>query len=208
MDKPALRRAILSRRAALPPQVRERIAATAAEVLLPRVDGPVAAYLSVGTEPGTGRLLESLAGRDVLLPVLLPDGDLDWSLAGNGLQSGPYGLLEPGGPRLGREAIASCTMIVVPALAVDRAGNRLGRGGGSYDRALARTSAEVIALLHDGEAVAELPAEQHDRPVGAFVTPHRGLVTIGAPPADVPPGTPTRGTRSPLDHRTTNGGAP
>jgi 5-formyltetrahydrofolate cyclo-ligase len=186
VDKPALRRAILSRRAALPPEVRDRIAATAVEVLLPRSDGPVAAYLSVGTEPGTGRLLEALADQEVLLPVLLPDGDLDWSRAGNGFEPGPYGLLEPVGPRLGRDAIAACALIVVPALSVDQAGNRLGRGGGSYDRALARTSAEVVALLHDGEAVPALPAEPHDRPVSAFVTPHRGLVTVGTPPADRP----------------------
>jgi len=180
VDKPALRRALLSRRAALPALERERIAATAVEVLLPRVHGPVAAYLSVGTEPGTGPLLEALAGHDVLLPVLLPDGDLDWSRAGNGVAPGPHGLLEPCGPRLGRDAIGSCVLVVVPALAVDRAGYRLGRGGGSYDRVLARTRAEVVALLHDGEAVTALPVEPHDRPVTAFLTPGRGLVQARA----------------------------
>ena len=184
MDKPALRRAILSRRAALPPHERDRIGATAVDVLLPRVHGPVAAYLSVGTEPGTGPLLEELAGHDVLLPVLLPDGDLDWSRAGEGVAPGPHGLLEPSGPRLGRDAVGRCTLVVVPALAVDRAGHRLGRGGGSYDRALSRTCAEVIALLHDGEAVPALPVEPHDRPVSAFVTPSRGLVAVRTAPAD------------------------
>jgi 5-formyltetrahydrofolate cyclo-ligase len=182
--KPALRRAILSRRAALPPHERDRIAATAVEVLLPRVDGAVAAYLSVGTEPGTGPLLEALAGHEVLLPVLLPDGDLDWSRAGHGVAPGQHGLLEPSGPRLGRDAVRDCTLVVVPALAVDRAGHRLGRGGGSYDRALARTSAQVVALLHDGEVVTALPVEPHDRPVSAFVTPGRGLVAVGTAPAD------------------------
>ena len=178
MDKPTLRRAILSRRAALPPHERERIAATAVEVLLPRLDGPVAAYLSVGTEPGTGPLLEALAGSEVLLPVLLPDGDLDWALAGSGVAPGPHGLLEPCGPRLGPDAVGACTLVVVPALSVDRSGARLGRGGGSYDRALARTRGEVVALLHDGEAVRALPTEPHDRPVSAFVTPSRGLVQV------------------------------
>jgi 5-formyltetrahydrofolate cyclo-ligase len=128
VDKAALRRAILSRRAALPPHSRERIAATAVEVLLPRVTGPVAAYLSVGTEPGTDALIEALAEYDVLLPVLLPDGDLDWCRAGDGVAPGPHGLLEPRGPRLGRDAISDCTTVVVPALAVDRHGNRLGPG--------------------------------------------------------------------------------
>jgi 5-formyltetrahydrofolate cyclo-ligase len=193
VDKAGLRRAILSRRAALPPHERERIAATAVEVLLPRLDGPVAAYLSIGTEPGTGPLLEALAGHEVLLPVLLPDGDLDWSRAGDGVAPGPHGLLEPCGPRLGRDAVRRCTMVVVPALAVDRAGHRLGRGGGSYDRALARTSALVVALLHDGEAVTALPVEPHDRPVSAFVMPSRGLAEVGTPAAGGRPPEPTGG---------------
>jgi len=172
VGKPALRRAVLSRRAV--------------EVLLPHLVGPVAAYLSIGTEPGTGPLLAALEGQDVLLPVLLPDGDLDWALAGDGLAAGPHGLLEPCGPRLGRDAVGGCTTVVVPALAVDRAGNRLGRGGGSYDRALARTTGWVVALLHDGESVTALPVEEHDRPVASFVTPGRGLVhlTGGAERAD------------------------
>ena len=180
VDKPSLRRALLSRRAALPPQERDLVAAAAVELLLPRLVGPVAAYLSVGTEPGTGPLLAALAGQEVLLPVLLPDGDLDWGRAGEGVATGPQGLLEPCGPRLGRDAVRHCGTVVVPALAVDRAGTRLGRGGGSYDRALARTTGWVVALLHDGEAVLTLPAEPHDRPVSAFLTPGKGLVEVGS----------------------------
>jgi 5-formyltetrahydrofolate cyclo-ligase len=179
-DKAALRRAVLSRRAALPPDERELAEQAAVDALLPLASGPVAAYLSVGTEPGTAALLAALAARsiEVLLPVVLPDQDLDWALAGTGLAPGPQGLQEPQGERLGRDAIARCALVVVPALAVDREGNRLGRGGGSYDRALARTAGRVVALLHDGEAVAELPVEPHDRPVHALVTPRRGLVPL------------------------------
>ncbi|TAL26048.1 MAG: 5-formyltetrahydrofolate cyclo-ligase [Frankiales bacterium] len=183
-DKPALRRAVLSRRAALGEEQRARAAAAALDALLPLVEGTpggtVAAYLAVGTEPGTAGLLAALADRHVrvLLPVLLPDHDLDWASAADGVQPGPYGLLEPAGPRLGRDAVADCSLIVVPALAVDRAGHRLGRGGGSYDRALPRTHGLVVALLHDGESVVELPAEPHDAPVDALVTPSRGLVRL------------------------------
>lgn len=178
VDKAALRRAVLSRRAALPPDERARIGRTAVEVLLPHVRGPVAAYLSVGSEPGTTELLAALAGHDVLLPVLLPDDDLDWARADEGVAPGRYGLLQPCGRRLGRDAVADCSLVVVPALSVDRAGNRLGRGGGSYDRALGRTTGQVVALLHDGEAVSALPAQEHDRPVDAYVTPSRGLVRL------------------------------
>lgn len=183
-DKPALRRAVLSRRAALPPDDRDRAARAARDVLLPLARGPVAAYLSVGTEPGTAELLAALAQRsvEVLLPVLLPDGDLDWAHAGDGVAPGPHGLLEPAGPRLGRDAVSSCGLVVVPALAVDRCGNRLGRGGGSYDRVLPRTSGLVVALLHDGESVGELPAEPHDVAVDAVVVPAHGLVRLREAP--------------------------
>ena len=179
-DKPALRRAVLSRRAALPPDDRDQAARAARDALLPLADGPVAAYLSVGTEPGTAPLLAALAEAsvEVLLPVLLPDGDLDWARGGDGVAPGPHGLLEPAGPRLGRDAVRRCSLVVVPALAVDRTGTRLGRGGGSYDRVLPRASGLVVALLHDGEVVNELPAEPHDVPVGAVVTPAHGLVRL------------------------------
>jgi 5-formyltetrahydrofolate cyclo-ligase len=73
-------------------------------------------------------------------------------------------------------------MVVVPAVAVDARGVRLGRGGGSYDRALARVAPDtlVVALLHDGEVVEELPYEPHDRRVDAVITPSGGLVMLPA----------------------------
>jgi 5-formyltetrahydrofolate cyclo-ligase len=80
-------------------------------------------------------------------------------------------------------------VLFVPALAVDRRGNRLGRGGGSYDRALSRVPrrALVVALLYDGELVDELPTEPHDRPVNAVVTPGGGLVRITGSGVSTPP---------------------
>ncbi len=137
----------------------------------------VAAYVSVGQEPGTGPLLELLAeaGKRVILPVLLPDDDLDWAVYTGpaGLVSAGRGLLEPAGPRLGPDAVTTADVVLVPALAVDRSGMRLGRGGGSYDRALGRVPVGtfVCALLYDGEVLDEVPRDAHDRPVTAVVTP-------------------------------------
>jgi 5-formyltetrahydrofolate cyclo-ligase len=113
----------------------------------------------------------------VLLPVLLPDGDLDWAVFAGALAAGPRGLLQPPGPRLGVDAVRNAALVVVPALAVDRSGMRLGRGGGSYDRVLARLAVDVVtvALLNDGELLDAVPAEAHDRPVRAVITPSGGL---------------------------------
>ncbi|MEW2580451.1 5-formyltetrahydrofolate cyclo-ligase [Streptomyces syringium] len=140
----------------------------------------VAAYVSVGREPGTRALLEALRARGVrvLLPVLLSDNDLDWGLyRGPGhLVRASRGLLEPDGERLGPDAVTGADTVLLPGLAVDGRGMRLGRGGGSYDRVLARleragaTPARVV-LLYDDEVVTRVPEEPHDHPVHAVVTP-------------------------------------
>jgi 5-formyltetrahydrofolate cyclo-ligase len=139
----------------------------------------VAAYVSVGREPGTGALLDALvvAGKRVILPLLQPDNDLDWAAySGAGaLVSAGRGLLEPTGPRLGADAIGTADVVLVPGLAVDHTGRRLGRGGGSYDRALGRvpTGSFVCAVLNDDEVLDQVPAAPHDRRVTAAVTERR-----------------------------------
>jgi len=137
----------------------------------------VAAYVSVGSEPGTGALLRELAaaGKRVVLPVLMPDGDLDWGVytGDESLVSAPMGLLEPAGPRLGVDAVATADVVLVPGLAVSATGDRLGRGGGSYDRALSRVPVGTFTcvLLHDEEVGLDVPVEPHDRRVTAAATP-------------------------------------
>ncbi len=132
----------------------------------------VASYVPLPGEPG-------LAPRPGwLLPVLLPNGDLDWAVHDGRLRSGRSGLQEPAGARLGVDALTDCDLVIVPALLVDRCGSRLGRGGGSYDRALPRTSGLRLALLHDGELVEQVPVEPHDVQVHAAATPSLGVVRL------------------------------
>ncbi|OIJ67594.1 5-formyltetrahydrofolate cyclo-ligase [Streptomyces mangrovisoli] len=153
---------------------------------LPELAGArtVAAYVSVGTEPGTLALLDALRARGarVLLPALLPDNDLDWgAYTGEGSlarvrHAGRMELLEPAGERLGPDAVTTADAVLLPGLAVDARGMRLGRGGGSYDRVLARLESagarpSLVVLLYDTEVVEHVPEEAHDRPVHAVVTP-------------------------------------
>ncbi|MGW7088684.1 5-formyltetrahydrofolate cyclo-ligase [Streptomyces sp. NPDC054871] len=153
---------------------------------LPELAGArtVAAYVSVGSEPGTRALLDALHARGtrVLLPVLLDDNDLDWAAyEGEGSLArvqhpGKIQLLEPSGARLGPDAVLAADVVLLPGLAVDARGMRLGRGGGSYDRVLARlgragADPALVVLLYDTEVVAHVPQEAHDKPVHAVVTP-------------------------------------
>ena len=118
----------------------------------------------------------------MILPVLLPDLDLDWAIydGPDSLVPAGRGLLEPVGPRLGVDAVATADVVMVPGLAVSADGHRLGRGGGSYDRALARVPVGTFTcvLLHDGELGLDVPVEPHDRTVTAAVTPASGVVTL------------------------------
>jgi 5-formyltetrahydrofolate cyclo-ligase len=137
----------------------------------------VAAYVSVGREPGTGPLIDGLraAGKRVVVPVLLGDNDLDWAeyTGPDDLVSGGRGTLQPASRRLGPDSIGTADVVLTPGLAVSAEGHRLGRGGGSYDRALGRVPVGTFTctLLYDGEWPLEVPVDPHDRPVTAVATP-------------------------------------
>lgn len=150
----------------------------------------VTAYVSMPNEPATGPLRAALraAGVHVLLPVVLPDGLLDWAEDTGHLRpaNGPGGD-EPIGPRLGPDAIGAVDVVLLPALAVDTLGRRLGQGAGYYDRALPKAApgAPVIAVVNVTEvldaAVEPVPTERHDRPVDAVLTP-RGCLRLDPAP--------------------------
>ncbi len=179
-----LRRRLAAARREVPAAVREREAAALAAVPLPGPPGTVCAYWPVGFEPGSPELLGGLVRRGcrVLLPVVDSSGPLEWAeyTGAGSLQRGPLGLLQPIGPLLGRAAIATAVLVLVPALAVDRTGVRLGRGGGHYDRTLplATPGIPLVAIVRDDELLAALPAQPHDVPVTAALTPRQGLIPL------------------------------
>lgn len=150
---------------------------------------PVAVYVSLPSEPGTGSLRGALRrrGHPVLLPVLRPDRDLDWVRDDGRTVPDP---LRPDGERLGVAAPAECGLLLLPALAVDADGTRLGQGGGSYDRVLARLVARdrrplLLAIVHDEEVLppAALPREAHDVDVDGWLTPSGARLRPVAPTA-------------------------
>jgi 5-formyltetrahydrofolate cyclo-ligase len=119
----------------------------------------VCAYVASAAEPGSVEMVEALRshGLRVLLPVVVGDG-LDWAVYDGRLRPGPFGLREPVGPLLGAAAVGSAALVLVPALAVDHSGVRLGQGGGYYDRFIASLDRldrrpVLLALVYSHELV-------------------------------------------------------
>ncbi|MFD5869301.1 5-formyltetrahydrofolate cyclo-ligase [Corynebacterium sp. NPDC060344] len=210
--KAALRRSILSSRAASDPAARAsddaRLAARVVGWIASQVAaGPattitIAAHVPVDVEPGAtsltpDQLLSDLAAAAeaegmppvrLLLPVCPPgppaalqwaeyrgarenSGGVDFGgVQSGGLAPGKYGLPEPVGPRLEPDALAQAEIIIVPGVAADRSGMRMGRGAGYYDRSLAHATGRVAAILHPGEVVDAVPHDAHDVPVDAVIT--------------------------------------
>lgn len=179
-EKSGLRRRLLSDRRAARwgAEEEDRLTTGLLSAPLVRTARRVAAYVPVGSEPGPGDLADRLrtGERTVLLPVVGTAGALSWAIYYGTLVDGPWGLRQPSGPAVELDV----DLVIAPALAVDRRGNRLGRGGGYYDRALAALprSVPVVCLIRDAELLDTLPTEPHDRPVSAVVTADRGWLDL------------------------------
>lgn len=142
----------------------------------------VSVYASRAHEPGTLPLIEALHERGVrILVPRLGDGlQRGWSLyqgADDLIERAPGRPPEPSGEFLAPEAIRDAQVVVVPALAVDSTGTRLGQGGGWYDRALEGLDPRVpivaltFAAEFRGPGELTLPREPHDVGVHRVITP-------------------------------------
>jgi 5-formyltetrahydrofolate cyclo-ligase len=189
-SKAALREQLAAARGGVADAVRAVEARMLCEHLEPVVSSgsTVCAYVPVGTEPGSIEMLDMLLRRSgrVLLPVARNSADgtpvpLRWGeYRPDALVPGQWGLLEPAEPVRPASALAEATLVIVPALAVDRRGVRLGRGRGFYDRSLngRDPQARLVAMVRDVEFVDELPAEPHDVPMTHVITPQRGVMAL------------------------------
>jgi 5-formyltetrahydrofolate cyclo-ligase len=193
-SKPQLREQLLSARRLLAPAVREAEALALAQHISPLVNmgETICAYVPVGTEPGSIALLDTLSGAGVrvLLPVAVSSDDgvplpLLWAEYQPGrLVAARFGLKEPAGVRLAAATLSQAHLVIVPALAVDRRGGRLGRGAGFYDRSLPLRdpAARLVAVVRDSELVQELPVEPHDVLMTHAATPGGGVIPLSATP--------------------------
>lgn len=191
--KDALRRRLLTARRAVAEHVRAAEAHALADHLstlsgLAGTTHTVCAYVPVGAEPGGIEMLDALRCRNlrVLLPVARTTSDdvplaLQWGEYRPGqLVPARFGLLEPPQPWLPAAAVAEAGLVLVPALAVDRHGTRLGRGGGYYDRSLvfAAPHTPLMAVVRDDEVLDDLPRDAHDVAMTDMLTPNRGAVAL------------------------------
>ncbi len=148
--------------------------------------GTVAAYYSVGAEPDTRGLVYALwkRGTYVLLPLLRPTAT--WTGPPTRARTrwcpGRAACTNRGSRPAGPTRWPGPTWCWSPRWPWTTPGTGSGRGGGSYDRALARVGPliPVIALLYDAELLGHVPAEPHDTPVRAVVRPEAGITWLPA----------------------------
>lgn len=201
-QKEALRREMFRLRAEMSPDERLRREKTLCERLyaelagrLEAADGsgsPGLVYFPFGTEPDLTPVVESLwrLGAPLAAPrSLRRPNRLEWRLVRGmaDLQPGVWGIREPKPecPLVREEEALRAPFILVPGVAFDARGGRLGYGGGYYDRFLARRpEAEgLIAAAFELQLVPEVPTEEHDKRVGVLVTEQRRLRCGDAPSA-------------------------
>lgn len=140
----------------------------------------ISCFLATANEPDTRPFLRwaRAHGIEVLLPASRHDGELDWIRSHDeSTVLGAFDIEEPVGEVLPANAIEQVDLMLVPAAAVDRRGNRLGWGRGYFDRCFSAmtTVPPVWAVVFDDEVLESVPVEPHDSPVHGAVTPSRTL---------------------------------
>jgi 5-formyltetrahydrofolate cyclo-ligase len=144
----------------------------------------IAAYLGVPPEPDTAPILEELHGLGlrIVLPVCEPDYRLSWAFWGPGdvlRRSVRAPVDEPAGPRHAFADLPNVALMLVPALGIDETGNRVGQGGGYYDRLLAQHPIDEagavprLAVVYRSELLpaGAVPVEPWDQRVSGAFTP-------------------------------------
>lgn len=132
----------------------------------------IGCYISFGSEPGTAPFIEKAKSTGLLIacPKILEDGSMVFVEYTKQTQLSKLGFSEPTGRQ-----ISDLDIIVMPALAIDSSGQRLGRGAGYFDRYLESHPCKTVALVYDWEFIEWLPTETHDKAVDYLITPTKTL---------------------------------
>ena len=129
----------------------------------------LASYQPLPAEPDVSEFNRWAADHyQLVFPRVIGD---DLVFAQGPFTTGRYGIEEPAGNN-----VTAIDMVLVPALAVDLLGNRLGKGRGYYDRFLVGFTGPAYAVVFDEELLATIPVESHDRKVSGVITPNRTIV--------------------------------
>ncbi|WP_264785023.1 5-formyltetrahydrofolate cyclo-ligase [Aquiluna sp. KACHI24] len=162
-DKASLRQQILSQR----PQSSEGLFANLVRIAMEFEAKAIASYAPLNTEPDVSDFNDWVlaTGRTLCLPRII-GAEIEFAIGQT--EPGAFSIPEPVGDAIDPSAI---DLIMVPALAVDAQGNRLGKGKGYYDRALTSISCPKFAVIFDSEYFENLPHEDHDQAVDGAISP-------------------------------------
>ena len=173
--KKALRVQILANRPeSLASQTQDQFANALLDIALKQKIERIGCYLSFGSEPATDSFiaLAQAQGIEIACPRIEPDGQMVMSILESETRPSELGFREPTGKVVDPTEL---DLIVVPALAIDHEGQRLGRGAGYFDRYLEQYKGPTVGLVYDSEFLAEVPTETHDAPVSLVVTQSRTI---------------------------------
>ena len=134
----------------------------------------IGCYLSFGSEPATDSFIElaKAEGIEIACPRIDSNGQMVMAVLESGTTQSALGFREPTGVVI---EPTDLDLIVVPALAIDFEGQRLGRGAGYFDRYLQHYTGPTVGLVYDAEFLPEIPSLSHDKPVSQVVTQSRTI---------------------------------
>jgi 5-formyltetrahydrofolate cyclo-ligase len=155
------------------PEVSRKVAGGIAEWLRGRLPGTIAAFLAMADEVDLTGLFELLPGWRWVLPRVEQDGSLSFRDRDVAWETHPLGMRQPVASGV-TAALHELDVVLVPGLAFDRAGARLGRGGGYYDRVLEgkRRDVPAVGVTTETRVLEVIPVEDHDLDVDWLATEH------------------------------------
>jgi 5-formyltetrahydrofolate cyclo-ligase len=146
--------------------------------------GKIAAYSSDGTEPDLMPLLQQLAadGKKIFLPRFAAGSSAEYEMVETplhvaSLQIGKYGIMEPIAELSATNDDLNDAVWLLPGVAFDMLGSRLGRGKGVYDRLLAQVDATAIGIFYECQKTVKVPVDEHDYRLDIIIT-EAGIIRI------------------------------